>query len=64
MAGIGKVFKGFDEMALLMREGNNVVARLLGPIAYGERGSGDVIPPNATLVYFGRVERDIDGVEP
>ncbi|MEQ9405754.1 MAG: FKBP-type peptidyl-prolyl cis-trans isomerase [Cyclobacteriaceae bacterium] len=51
IAGIGQVIKGFDEMALLMREGDNVVAILPDSLAYGDRGAGDVIPPNATLIY-------------
>lgn len=51
IAGRGGVIKGYDEMALLMREGDNVVAILPSNLAYGEKGSGEVIPPNSTLVY-------------
>lgn len=51
IAGRGGVIKGYDEMALLMREGDNVVAILPSDIAYGTRGSGKAIPPNATLIY-------------
>jgi hypothetical protein len=51
IAGRGGVIKGYDEMALLMREGDNVVAILPSNIAYGARGSGEAIPPNATLIY-------------
>jgi hypothetical protein len=51
IAGRGGVIKGYDEMALLMREGDNVVAVLPSNLAYGEKGSGEVIPPNSTLVY-------------
>ena len=51
IAGRGGVIKGYDEMALLMREGDNVVAILPSNIAYGDKGSGNVIPPKATLVY-------------
>jgi hypothetical protein len=51
VAGVGGVIKGFDEMALLMREGDNVLAILPDSLAYGDKGTGDVIPPNATLVY-------------
>ena len=50
IAGRGGVIKGYDEMALLMREGDNVVAILSSDIAYGPKGSG-IIPPNATLIY-------------
>jgi hypothetical protein len=51
IAGRGGVIKGYDEMALLMREGDNVVAILPSNLAYGEKGSGEVIPPNSTLIY-------------
>lgn len=51
IAGRGGVIKGYDEMALLMREGDDVVAILPSDIAYGDKGSGNVIPPKATLVY-------------
>jgi len=46
-----EVIKGFDEVTMKLREGDEVVAILPSHLAYGERGSGNVIPPNATLVY-------------
>jgi len=49
--GYDRVISGFEEMAYLMREGDNVLAILPDSLAYGDDGSGDVIPPNATLVY-------------
>lgn len=51
IADRGGVIKGYNEMAMLLREGDDVVAIMPSEIAYGERGSGDVIPPNTTLVY-------------
>ncbi len=51
IAGVSGVITGFEEMAFLMREGDNVVATLPYDIAYGENGAGDDIPPYATLVY-------------
>lgn len=51
IVGVDGVIKGFEEMALLMREGDNVVAILPDSLAYGDEGSGDAVPPNATLVY-------------
>lgn len=51
IVGVSGVIKGFEEMAFLMREGDNVVAILPDSLAYGDRGAGDDIPPNATLVY-------------
>ncbi|NQZ76375.1 MAG: FKBP-type peptidyl-prolyl cis-trans isomerase [Ekhidna sp.] len=49
--GVDRVISGFEEMAYLMREGDNVVAILPDSLAYGDKGAGDVIPPNATLIY-------------
>lgn len=51
VVGVDRVIKGFEEMAYLMREGDNVVAILPDSLAYGDKGAGDVIPPNATLIY-------------
>ena len=51
IADRGGVIKGYNEMALLLREGDDVAAFLPGSIAYGDKGSGKVIPPNATLEY-------------
>lgn len=56
-AGIGKVIKGWDEMLLLMRVGDEVEVIIPADLAYGERGvpdrdgDGFLIPPGATL-YF------------
>ncbi len=51
IAGVSGVIEGFEEMAFLMREGDNVVATMPYDIAYGEQGAGSDIPPYATLVY-------------
>lgn len=51
VANKDRMIKGFTEVTMKLREGDEIAAVLPAPIAYGERGSGEVIPPNATLVY-------------
>ena len=46
-----KLIKGFTEVSLLLREGDEIVAILPDSLAYGAKGAEDVIPPHATLVY-------------
>ena len=42
---------GFIEALSLMSYGDKVVAFLPSSLAYGERGAGDVIPPNTNLIF-------------
>lgn len=51
VAGKDRMIKGFTEVTLKLREGDEIVAILPPAIAYGEKGIGNDIPPNATLVY-------------
>lgn len=44
------LIKGFTEMVMLLREGDEVVAVLPYSLGYGAKGKGP-IPPFATLVY-------------
>ncbi len=49
--GEGHVITGWDEGVQLLHEGGKARFVIPSHLAYGERGAGGVIPPNATLVF-------------
>ena len=49
--GVGQVIRAWDEGIIQLKKGGKATLTAPPDYAYGERGAGGVIPPNATLKF-------------
>jgi len=48
---VGQVIKGWDEGLQKLKHGDKAIILIPSRLAYGARGAGGSIPPNAPLVF-------------
>jgi peptidylprolyl isomerase len=49
--GVGQVIKGWDEGVAKLHVGDQAILVIPSDLAYGPKGAGDVIPPDAKLIF-------------
>jgi FKBP-type peptidyl-prolyl cis-trans isomerase len=49
--GVGQVIKGWDQGVMGMTVGQSAQLTIPPELGYGPAGAGNVIPPNATLIF-------------
>ncbi len=49
--GVGRVIQGWDEGVVKMKVGSKAIFYIPAHLAYGSRGAGKAIPPNADIIF-------------